>query len=62
MERKIDGSSPEGCFSEIWSLAKEHFMNTALNRIVRGGAPAIMATVDEGSVFKDIIVKIRAKG
>ena len=37
-------------------------MNAALNRIVRGGAPAIMATVDEGSIFKGTIVKIRAKG
>ena len=37
-------------------------MNTVPNRIVRGGAPAIMATVDKGSMFKDIIVKIQMKG
>lgn len=37
-------------------------MNTIPNRIVRGGSPVIMATVDKGSIFKDIIVKIQMKG
>lgn len=37
-------------------------MNTVPNGIARGGAPAIMATVDKGSVFKDIIVKVQMKG
>lgn len=37
-------------------------MNAALHRIVRGGSPTIMATVDEGSIFKGVIVKMQAKG
>jgi hypothetical protein len=41
-------------FSETCQLAKEHFVNAALNRTIRGTAPAIMATVDNAYIFKKL--------